>query len=280
MAHMQKKGIKVSGRLEKDNLTVYTRCGKIIMRSATSEMPRSRTREQFISRQRVARNANLWKALRASGNCLFAGGSTAYARYCSLMRKMPEVFMTKEVYRNGGALLLPGMPVSDGILPDIGYQWGEVEGAAAIVTSIRVSTPLSLNPTGTDMVRALCGRNGYWKVGDTLRLYTLVQTVENMIPNVYVRMEEALLAPGDSVWRFANLEPRAVEGRLALVGNTLADRNRGWALVHRREDRSSSQGVLTRCTMYEPYTTEIALLQAAESYGGLTGQPFLTPGKG
>lgn len=280
MAHMQRKGITVSGRLEKDNLTVYTRCGKIIMRSATSDMPRSRTREQFIARQRVARNANLWKALRASGDCLFAGGNTAYARFCSLMRKMPEVFMTKETYRGFGALLMPGMPVSDGILPDIGYRWGEVEGEPAIVTSIRVATPLPHTATGTDMVRALCGRDGSWKEGDALRLYTLVQTVESMIPKVRVRMEEALIAHGEGSWRFAELEPRTVEGRLALVGSTVGETNRGWALIQRRGAISSSQTVMTHSTLYEQYTTEIALQQAAESYGGLTGQLFLTPGKG
>ena len=44
----------------------------------------------------------------------------------------------------------------------------------------------------------------------------------------------------------------------------------GWALVHVRQGAYSAQTVVTRCTLYEQYTTEEALQRAAESYGGLT----------
>ncbi len=278
MAQMKKKGITVSGSLKKDNVTMYTRCGKIIMRTSTSDMPLQRTRSQFVNRQRVAHSTNLWKALRASGNPLFAGSRTAYARFNSLMCKMPRVFMTKEEYRNYGALLLPGMPVSDGILPDIGYTWGEAGGLPALVTTVRVWRPLPTAACGTDMVRALCYPNEDWREGDGLRLYTLVQKVENMVPKVYVTMEEAWLNHGDSEWGFAELAPRRVGNQLALAGSAIDDPTRGWALVHTRGESSSSQGVLTRSTLYEQYMTEEALLRAAESYGGLTEAPFITPG--
>jgi hypothetical protein len=57
---------------------------------------------------------------------------------------------------------------------------------------------------------------------------------------------------------------------LALVAPEFAKDDMGWALVHVRADAFSAQTVVTRCTLYEQYTTEEALTKAAESYGGLT----------
>ena len=68
-----------------------------------------------------------------------------------------------------------------------------------------------------------------------------------------------------------------VEGRLALVGEEFADEMKGWALVKVIDNRRSPQTIVTRCTLYQQYTTEDALERAADSYGGLTETPFLSP---
>ena len=68
-----------------------------------------------------------------------------------------------------------------------------------------------------------------------------------------------------------------VDGCLALVGEEIADEMKGWALVKVIDDRCSSQGIVTRCMVYEQYTTEEALKRAADSYGGLTETPYLLP---
>ena len=52
---------------------------------------------------------------------------------------------------------------------------------------------------------------------------------------------------------------------------------RGWALVHMADNKASSQKVVTRCRLYEQYLTEEAFERAAQSYGGLTKTPLLTP---
>ena len=66
-----------------------------------------------------------------------------------------------------------------------------------------------------------------------------------------------------------------VDGCLALVGAEFADTMKGWALVaavcsSTGEWRCSPQGLVTRCTYYEQFTTDEALQTAAQSYGGLT----------
>ena len=68
-----------------------------------------------------------------------------------------------------------------------------------------------------------------------------------------------------------------VDGQLALVGEEFADEMKGWALVRIIDDRCSPQTIVTRCTLYQQYTTEEALQAAAKSYGGLTEPPFLSP---
>ena len=53
------------------------------------------------------------------------------------------------------------------------------------------------------------------------------------------------------------------------MDSDFADKMKGWALVRLRGKNCSSQGIVTRCKVYEQYTTEEALEEAAKSYGGL-----------
>ena len=65
-----------------------------------------------------------------------------------------------------------------------------------------------------------------------------------------------------------------VDGHYVLQGEDFTDPMRGWALVLVKGDRCSPQTIVTRCTLYEQYTTDEALQVAAKSYGGLTETPF------
>ena len=70
----------------------------------------------------------------------------------------------------------------------------------------------------------------------------------------------------------------AVDGHLALVNEEFADDMKGWALVRVINGRCSPQVIVTRCTFYQQYTTEEALENAADSYGGLTKPGILSGG--
>lgn len=265
MSELVNNGIVLKGRLKKDGVTFYTKNGKTIMRSAISEQPLRRTRGQFESRQRVAHNIALWKRLREPVRPLLAGGGNIYGRFCTLMRKLPVVYLTKQEHLYGSALLLPGMPVSDGVLPDIEYRFGEVEGRPALLTSLRLAS------RGASLHRRLCTRGGGLAGCDTLRLYRLEQTMREHGPWVEVKTEDWNLSDSELEQPFGGIRLCEVEGCLALVGEVFADEMRGWALVRVAGDRASSQTVATRCSLYENYSTEEALQRSAESYGGLTG---------
>ena len=66
-----------------------------------------------------------------------------------------------------------------------------------------------------------------------------------------------------------------VDNHLAFVDEEFADEMKGWALVKVIDDHCSRQSIVTRCTLYQQYTTKEALKAAADSYGGLTGTPVL-----
>lgn len=231
-------GLLLNGSLKKSGVTFYLRNGQMIARSAHSHQPLCRTRAQFVARQQLSHSSRLWSLLKWAGEPMFEGGVTAYGRFMSLMRRTPIVFLPKCGPLAAGTLLLPGMPVSDGVLPIVEQRLGEVDGTPALLTSL----------AATDLRR-----------GDTLRLYTLRQCIENRCPRVRINASDLSLD-----------DFREVDGHLAVVDDVFADTMTGWALVRLHGQKCSSQHVVTRCTYYLPFTTDEALLSAAASYGGLT----------
>ena len=275
MATLKNNLIVPKGSLKKDGLTFYQRGDKTVMRSATSEQPHRRTRKQFEARQRMANCTSLWKALRQATEPVLAGGKSSYGRFCTLMRKLPVTYLTKEERQRGATLLLPDIPVSDGMLPDIEYWLGEVDGEPALLTSLR------LKEGARSMVTSLYGRGADLKSNERLYLYRIEQkvTVSNgkTTPWLSVSVERLDYEKCRNEQPFADIELCDVDGQLALVGNVLGDNMRGWALVRMNDDKVSSQKVVTNCKLYEQYLTEEAFKRAAQSYGGLTKTSLLTP---
>ena len=134
-------------------------------------------------------------------------------------------------------MLLPDMPVSEGPMPTVKQHLDEIDGRMSLVTNLT-----------RDSLRR----------GDKLILYTLKQDIIGM-PSVDISRRE--VTPG---------EMTETSDGLALVSDEFADDMKGWALVHVRKERCSTQTAVTRCTYYKQFTTEEALQEAAASYGGLT----------
>lgn len=231
-------GLQLTGRIPKAGITLYERGGRIVLRPSKSHQPKRRYRAVFIAQQQQKHSSRLWTPLKWAGEPLFDKAPTAYARFRSLMHRTPVVFTPKSGPMSCATFLLPGMPVSDGVLPVVEQRLGEVEGTAALLVE-----PTSLEP----------------RSGDRLLLYTVRQRIHLGTPRVEIARREV-----DA------MEWVAVGEQVALVDEAFADPMAGWALVHVRGPKCSSQGVVTRCTYYQQFTTEEALLNAAESYGGLT----------
>ena len=238
MSNEKMKGLVLTGRMKQSGITVYLRNGKAVARTATSYQPKRRTRKQFIARQQMLHSTRLWSSLKYAGKPLFLAKPSAYTCFLSLMRRTEVVFLPKYGPLADATLLLPGMPVSEGVMPVIEQRLGEVDGTAALITNL---TRSQLRST------------------DKLILYTLQQVVEYDRPKVRIIQREV-----------ATSEMTETADGLALVGDEFGDGMKGWALVHVRKESCSSQTAVTRCTYYRQFTTEEALQTAAQSYGGLT----------
>ena len=230
------KGLMMIGSLRSAGITTYLKQGKMITRSTNSNERRSNTLAQFVQRQKMRHTIALWKMLRLNCEVTFTERQTAYLNFASLTNRMPAVYVPKHM--KDASFLMPGIPVSDGTLPAIKQELGEVDGAPALITNLRAAE---------------------WLRNEKFLFYTAEQHIEHNMPRVRFSMREV-----------ARLDMTVVDGHLALVNEEFADEMKGWALVQVIGERCSSQTIVSRCTLYQQYTTEEALQIAAKSYGGLT----------
>lgn len=230
-------GMTIPKKMRIAGMTFYVRNGQLVGRESSTHEKRSNTLPQFIQRQKMRHTTMLWKMLRLK-KTIFTERRTAYQNFASLANQLPAVYVTKGLM-DQASFLMPGIPVSDGILPMMKQELGEVDGKPALLTNLKESD-----------------RTCHAK----LWLYTAVQTIEsNVMPRVRFDMREV------SWWDMS-----IVDGHLALVGEEFANKMKGWALVKVIDDRCSPQTIVTHCTVYQKYTTKEALREAADSYGGLT----------
>ena len=177
---------------------------------------------------------------------MFTKHASAYNGFMSLANHLPAVFVNKYDAMRSPSFLMPGIPVSDGTLPEVKQHLGEVGGKAALITDIR---PF------------------FKSYGMELRLFTAEQnkgTYPEVEFDVRSVMREELIETGEG---------------LALVGEEFADNNKGWALVMVKGEDCSPQSIVTRCTFYEQFTTEEVRTEAAKTYGRVKETPFLSPGR-
>ena len=231
------KGLILIGSLRKAGVTTYMKQGKMITRVSNSNERRSNTLPQFIQRQKMRHTIALWKTLK-NREPMFTERQTAYQNFASLANRLPVVFVPDIGLMGGASFLMPGIPVSDGSLPAIHEQLGEVDGTAALLTDLKGEA---------------------WAPQTKLLLYTAEQHIETDIPRVQFRVREV-------PWE----EMTFVDGHYVLKGEAFVDDMKGWALVLVKGEHCSPQTIVTRCTLYQQYTTEDALEKAADSYGGLT----------
>lgn len=238
------KGLMLIGSLRKAGVTTYMKQGKIITRVSNSNERRSNTLPQFIQRQKMRHTIALWKTLKYC-ETMFTERQTAYQNFASLANRLPVVFVPNIGLMCSASFLMPGIPVSDGKLPTINEQLGEIDGTAALMTDLRGEA---------------------WVPQTKLLLYTAEQHIDCDMPQVQFSVREV-------AWE----EMSFVDGHYVLKGDAFADDMKGWALVLVKGERCSPQTIITRCTLYQQYTTEDALEKAADSYGGLTEPGFLSP---
>ena len=265
MARIENDIMGIEGRV--GGLTTYIRNGKEYVRVSTSHQPRRLSRKQLLVRERQSHNNALWRALKASGHVFMEGGdNTAYNHFMAINMDSPVPYIPKQQYHSGNALLLPDMVLSDGPLPPVSYQLGEVDGQPALLTDLtpkdvrNLSAPDdAVNGKGTSLLLYILKQRVIPLHVDT-DLFRLSIKVEALTAEAFTTVPSTLLSPYKSA-----------KGTLALTDDRFADPMLGFGIVRIKDGHASRQHVITRCTYYEQYTTEEALQAAAKSYKGLTG---------
>ena len=263
MVKMKKSGLGllIPKTLRIGGVTFYQRGGQVIGRVSESREKRSNTLRQFIQRQKMRHTTALWKMLKYS-EPMFTERANAWQDFASLANGLPPVYVEKKQMTDA-SFLMPGIPVSNGTLPAIEQQLGEVDGTPALLTDLKASNlPQTIRSQRQDADVIVIKSESLH--GEHLWLYTAEQKIEGPLPRVRFSRREV-----------SRQEMAVVDGRLALVSEEFSDPMKGWALVRVSGDRCSPQVIVTRCTLYQQYMTDEALQRAAKSYGGITESPFL-----
>ena len=288
MAEKKNNTLGFTGRIRGAGVTFYRRGGKTYARVSTRTAPNMQSVKQFINRERMRHSIALWHCFYSTYKPLMetSGSMTAYNAFLRANSALPTVYLTKQQARQGAALLMPGMVVSEGRLPEVEYDFAVLESGERVVmtdllTGIDEGETQELTiGCNDDLRQLLCSsnRNPQLMSGDKVRFYRFEQRLQDDCPTVKVTCCEMTLDndprhnPASRSWRFLSHE-----GRLAIGGAD--DEITGWAVVlfGEKEQSASPQQVLTTCRLYEQYTTDEAMAQAAESYGNVEKPSLLTP---
>ena len=288
MAESKNKNFGFNGRIRGLGVTFYRRGGKTFARVSTRSTSNKQTLGQFKVRERMRHSIALWKSFYTPCEPLMetTGTTTAYNAFLRANSALPTVYFTKQQARQGAALLMPGMVVSEGRLPAVEYGFAVLESGERVVltnllTGIEEGETQELTiGCNDDLRQLLCSsnRNPQLMSGDKVRFYRFEQRIQDDCPTVKISCCELALDndprqnPALRNWQFFSHE-----GRLAIGGAD--DENTGWAVVlfGEKEQSASTQRVVTTCRLYEQYTTDEALAQAAESYGNVEKPSLLTP---
>ena len=288
MAKVQNTTFGFTGRIAGQGITLYRRRGKVYARISTREVSNRQTMNQFKTREKMRHSIALWKSFYSPYKPLMttSDGTIAYNAFLRDISALPTVYLSKQQARQRAALLMPGMVVSEGRLPSVEYDFAVLPTDERVVltnllTGIEEETTQELTiGCNDDLRQLLCSssRNPQLMQGDKVRFYRFEQQMQGDCPTVRVNCCELALDndprqnPALRGWQFYSHE-----GRLAIGGAD--DENMGWAVVlyGEKEQSASTQQVLTTCQLYQQYTTDEALAQAAESYGNVEKPGMLTP---
>ena len=288
MAESKNKNMGFHGRIRGLGVTFYQRGGRTYARVSTRSSSNKQSLGQFKVRERMRHSIALWKSFYTPYEPLMetTGTTTAYNAFLRANSALQTVYLTKQQARQGAALLMPGMVVSEGRLPKVEYDFAQLAGGERVVLTNLLT---GIDEAGTqeltigcndDLYKLLCTnhRNPQLMHGDRVRFYRFEQQLKDDCPTVKITCCELALDNDPRHiqelrgWRFYSHE-----GRLAIGGAD--DENMGWAVVlfGKKEQSASTQRVVTTCRLYEQYTTDEALAQAAESYGNVEKPSLLTP---
>ncbi|MCQ2274769.1 MAG: hypothetical protein MJZ86_08260 [Bacteroidales bacterium] len=242
-------------------------------------------RTMAVMRRRVQMGnlVNVFRSFAGTLHPSFEGKSAKVTDYNEFMGAnfgLVPVYLTKTEARGNGAVVA-AYQITRGSMPTIEH---DSETPGKVTTDIALGDlTIDGDTTVADFSRAVVQNNEDYAYGDQISVYVMQQMVnsDSHVPIVRTKAYEVTLAVEDEEDLLATHIPiiyaATSDGKL---GNSMAVTG-GICYVHSRKTGSgtkvSTQRLVVNNSVLASYQSRAALDKAVQSYGGLTGDQFLTP---
>ena len=242
-----------------------------------------RTMASMKNRVQWGNLVNFWKAFGGTLKPSFENKAPRVSDYNAFIAAnigLVPVYLTKTERRANGAVVAP-MQITRGSLRTVEHTM-DVPGK--VVTDIAVGDlAIDGDTSVADFSRAVVANSEDYAYGDQISCYVMLQNVnpDSGVPFVTVKAFEVTLGVDDESTMLSQVVDinyfKSIDGKLgngaAFVG--------GIAYVHSRKSPSgtkvSTQRIVVNNTALAAYQTAAARDKAVLSYGGISGNDFLTP---
>lgn len=189
-----------------------------------------------------------------------------------------DVWLTKDIVSANGGVVAP-VQVTQGGLPSIG---GTMTDGGFLTTISMGGITIGASTTLRSFSNAILENNPDWQNGDQLTVVVLTQSVDasTNIPRIVPRIAEIILDNEDDGTLLGDIVGTnlldVADGKLRVMSVN------GGACVVRSTGEGDTFDVSTEYlgmnnAILSQYTSQSALLNAINSYGGLSGVQFLVP---
>ena len=189
-----------------------------------------------------------------------------------------DVWLVKDIVSANGGVVAP-VQVTQGGLPTVG---GTMTDGGFLSTISMGGITIGASTTLSTFSRAIIENNPDWNKGDQLTVVVLTQSVDasTNIPRIVPRIAEIILDDEDNGTLLGDIVGTdlvdVADGKLRILSV-----NGGACVVHSSGVGDnfdvSTEYLVVNNAILSQYTSQTALMNAINSYGGLSGVQFLVP---
>lgn len=263
-------------------VTYVTRKGiTVAKQKVPAKLNYTKTVRSMTPRMRWMAIVRMWQALNTVGwHPSFRNKEGLQTDFNMFMKanSAVDVYLTKTIVSSNGGVVAP-VQVTQGGLPTIG---GSMTESGFLTTISLGGITIGASTTLRTLSQAILDNNPDWHNGDQLTIVTLSQVVDasTNIPRIVPRIVEIIIDEDDDGTLLGDLVGtdliEAADGKLRVMSV-----NGGACVVHSAGEGDnfdvSTEYLGMNNAILSQYTSQSALMNAINSYGGLSGIQFLVP---
>ena len=263
-------------------VTYVTRKGiTVAKQKVPAKLNYTKTVRSMTPRMRWMAIVRMWQALNTVGwHPSFRNKVGLQSDFNMFMKanSAVDVWLTKDIVSANGGVVAP-VQVTQGGLPTVG---GNMTESGYLTTISLGGITIGASTTLRTLSQAILENNPDWQNGDQLTIVALSQVVDasTNIPRISPRIVELIIDEDDNDTLLGDLVGtdliEAADGKLRIMSV-----NGGACVVHSAGEGDnfdvSTEYLGMNNAILSQYTSQSALLNAINSYGGLSGVQFLVP---